>query len=180
MRLQEDAANFPSVARLNASRGVTCWEDDQNGDYLQCATLTLTLGGTALSMGATTTVWSYMTMFPSVMGLDETSAVVCYYDASWGRARCTPLVVGSDGSLTTGTTVEVYSSSLCTSYRQNVATTALDSTHGAVCVKLSGGYTYCYVLTLSGSSLSVGSYFIASYSSNVYFLTSITKVVNFL
>ena len=154
LRLQEDAANFPSVARLNASLGLACWEDDQTSDYLVCATLTL--GGTALSMGATTTVRTASTMQPSVMALGETSAVVCYYDVSGYRVRCNALAVGSDGSLTVGGLLDLYTSSLYTSYPNSLVTAALDSTHGAACLRTNNGYTYCYVLTVSGTSLSNG------------------------
>ena len=163
LRLQEDAANFPSVARLNASLGLACWEDDQTYDYLVCATLTL--GGTALSMGATTTVRSASTMQPSVMALGETSAVVCYYDTSSYRVRCNALAVGSDGSLTVGGYSDLYSSYLYTSYSNSLVTAALDSTHGAACLRSSGSYSYCYVLTVSGTSLSIGGSATVSYSS---------------
>ena len=84
--------NTPSVARLNASHAVACWEDSSDNERLKCAPLTHE--GTALSMGATAVVVEQQVKYVSVVGLGEQLAVVCYIaDGDGDRGKCAALTV---------------------------------------------------------------------------------------
>ena len=147
----------PSVARLNASHGLSCWEDRSSSGKLRCATLSLE--GTALTKGATATARDASVMHVSVASFGEDVAVVCFLDDSVGDyPRCSLLTIDSDGNVTASSPQTVYSSTTDKSSSYHlVEVAAFDSTSGVVCFRQSS-YLRCLVLTITGgSSLSFGS-----------------------
>ena len=86
--LQDGQMRTPSVARLNVSHGLACWEDVSSSGRLRCATLSLE--GTSLAKGATATVHATQVYYVSVAAFGEDVAVVCFLDDvvnDYGRCR---------------------------------------------------------------------------------------------
>ena len=94
------AASYPTVAGLNASRAVACWDDDSS-PALRCTVLSV--DGMGLSAGGPSTVLSTAAMYVSVAAMGEETAVVCYVDDTNSDAgKCNVLTVLSNGTLDVG------------------------------------------------------------------------------
>ena len=135
------AADYPSVAALNASVAVVCWDD---GASASLACRLLAVDGLGLGVGAAANA-SVAVERVVVCGLDEGTALVCYKSSSAGACR---VLTAGVSALSLGAE-EAFSGS--TLYDFSVS--AFDSTHAVVCYKR-GSYAYCRLLTVSGATVS--------------------------
>ena len=156
------AANYPSVAALNASRAVVCWDDDGTA-ALRCQVLEVS--GMDVVAGAAASS-SLVVKDVSMCGLDESTAIVCYVaDASSDAGVCNVLTVGAT-TLSLGASHTFDSGTAV----KHTSVSALDSTHAVVCYKDNSGK--CELLTVSGTTLSSGSS-VNFYSYSIYSTISV-------
>jgi hypothetical protein len=129
-------------------------------------TVVLSINGTTLTVGTPVQVNSICTVYTSCVTLDSTHVLVSYQNNTTGSYLWSVVLIISGTTISVGALYQVNSVA-----SQFITSVALDSTHVLVsyCNGSVYGYLYSQVLTISGTSISIGALYQVN-STNVNFI----------